>query len=162
MPLTRGRGASERRASWRGWLRDQVVGLAVVGSCPWTLDRDPVSGRASRRKGKNGELEVVREFAKHGFALRRTPNSGGLAIKGDLIGLDGYHLEVKRQETLAIPRWLRQAHADAGANTPLLAFRCNRTLQSDPVGRWHVCLELAAFADLLRQRGVDEGAVPPG
>ena len=33
---------AKRRASWRGGPRDQVVGLAVVGSCPWTLDRDPV------------------------------------------------------------------------------------------------------------------------
>jgi hypothetical protein len=119
--------------------------------CVRPVDRDSVTGRASRRKGKTGELEVAKILATHGFECRRTPNSGGLAIKGDLTGLDGYHVEIKRQETLAIPKWLRQAHADAGPDTPLLVFRRNRTNQGDPIGRWHVCLPLEAFAGLLKE-----------
>lgn len=98
-----------------------------------------MSGRASRRKGKAGELEVAREFQKHGFDVRRTPNSGGLSLKGDLLGLDGYSVEIKRCETLLIPKWLRQTHADAaGARTPLLIFRTSALKQADPLGRWHL------------------------
>ena len=112
-----------------------------------------MTGRTSRQKGSRGELEVAKIFGAHGFTnVRRTPNSGGLSIKGDLIGLDGYSVEVKRCERLAIPAWLRQAHRDAPAsNTPLLVFRTSATLKSDPLGRWHVCLPLEDFASLLAQ-----------
>lgn len=108
-----------------------------------------MTGRASRRKGSRGELEVAKVFADHGFNVRRTPNSGGLSIKGDLIGLDGYSVEVKRQERLAIPAWLRQAHRDAGIDVPLLIFRTSATLKADPLSRWHVTLPLDDFAALL-------------
>ena len=116
-----------------------------------------MSGRASRRKGSRGELELARILEAHGFPCRRTPNSGGLAIKGDLTSPDGgcaipgYHLEVKRQETLAIPKWLRQAHADAGGNVPVLVFRRNATRAADPVTQWHAVLPLEALLGLLRE-----------
>lgn len=123
------------------------------------------SGRASRRKGKNGELEVVKILERHGFRARRTPNSGGLAIKGDLTGYEGepcipgYHLEVKRVERLDLPKCLRQAHADAGGNVPLLIHRRNDDRTGDPLARWHATLPLEDLLVLLgiAREGFEQG-----
>lgn len=68
-----------------------------------------------RRKGARGEGEVAAIFRRHGFDCDRTPNSGGLRFKGDLAGDAPLHVEVKRQETLRLPLWTRQAQLDAGA-----------------------------------------------
>lgn len=107
-------------------------------------------GKMSRRKGAGGELEVAKIFRAAGFDADRVPNSGGLRIKGDLTGLVGYHVEVKRQETLSIPKWLRQAHEEAGpTETPLLVFRQSKRVGA--VGDWHVCLPLADLISLLER-----------
>jgi len=43
----------------------------------------------AQNKGKRGELEVVRIINKNlGTKIRRTPNSGGLSFKGDIIDID--------------------------------------------------------------------------
>jgi hypothetical protein len=117
-----------------------------------------MSGRASRRKGKTGELEVVAELARHGLAVRRTPNSGGLAWRGDLQGLEGFVVEVKRRETLSVPAWLRQAHAAARAGeVPVVMFRrsaAGNASQRAPDTLWHVIEPLESWAArVARERG---------
>lgn len=99
--------------------------------------------RSEREKGARGELEVARVFREHGFDCDRTPNSGGLRLRGDLYGNVPVHVEVKRQETLRLPLWLRQAglECDAG-QTPVVAFRQNN-------GHWYAALPLDALARLL-------------
>lgn len=69
---------------------------------------------SERRKGAGGELEVARIFKAAGFDCDRTPNSGGLRIRGDLHGELPLHVEVKRQETARPWLWAKQARADAG------------------------------------------------
>lgn len=117
-----------------------------------------MSGRASRRKGKTGELEVVAELARHGLTVRRTPNSGGLAWRGDLQGLEGFLVEVKRRETLSVPAWLRQAHAAARAGeVPVVMFRrsaAGNASQRAPDTLWHVIEPLDSWAArVARDRG---------
>ena len=52
------------------------------------------------------------------------------------------HLEVKRQERLQLPSWLRQAAAEAPQGVlPVVAFRQNR-------GEWYAALRLADLAEL--------------
>ena len=114
-----------------------------------------MSGRRSRDKGSRGELEVAAIFKTAGFAdAVRTPNSGGLSWRGDVVGVPGYVLEVKRQETLALPAWLRQAAADAAVcdSVPVVAFRRSGE-------RWHAVLPLEELARLLAS---DRELVPPG
>jgi hypothetical protein len=108
-----------------------------------------VSGRSSRRKGKAGELEVVQVFRRAGLDVKRTPNSGGLSWPGDIIGLEGYVVEVKRCETLSVPAWLRQAYASAvGGEVPVVAFRRDgRGTGAD--GHWHAILPLDELARLI-------------
>ena len=109
-----------------------------------------MTGRASRRKGAGGEREVAKIFAAHNLNCYRTPNSGGLSIPGDIVGIHGYCFEVKRQERLAIPAWLRQAHAAARDGTvPVLVFRRNNDRGGDPVSRWHAVLPLEDLAYML-------------
>ena len=103
-----------------------------------------MSGRRSRDKGSRGELEVAAIFKSFGFDARRTPNSGGLSWRGDVVGVPGYVLEVKRQETLAVPAWLRQAAADAAVcdSVPVVVFRRSGE-------RWHAIVPLEDFARLV-------------
>ena len=103
-----------------------------------------MSGRRSRDKGKRGELEVAAVLCAAGFDARRTPNSGGLSWRGDIVGVPGYVIEVKRQESLAVPAWLRQAAADAAVchSVPVVAFRRS----GEP---WHAILLLEELARLL-------------
>lgn len=98
---------------------------------------------SERRKGAGGEREVAAIFRAVGFDCDRTPNSGGLRFKGDLAGSVPAHVEVKRQEVLRIPLWLRQARADAPSGTlPVVAFR-----QSGE--DWYAVIPLQSLATLL-------------
>jgi Holliday junction resolvase len=102
--------------------------------------------RRERVKGANGEREVAAIFRAEGFDCDRTPNSGGLRIRGDLYGNVPRHVEVKRQETLRLPLWIRQATDDAGGGPWVVAFRQNH-------GEWYAALPLAEYVQLLAGRG---------
>ncbi len=109
-------------------------------------------GAMSREKGARGEREVAGMFRDAGFAVVRTPNSGGLHVPGDLVGLDGISVEVKRSERWDVPGWLRQTHEQAGdGELPVLIFRRNRTEINDPAGLWHVAIPLGAFLSMLAE-----------
>ena len=63
----------------------------------------------SQAKGKRAEREVAKLINKYlGTNVRRTPQSGGLSIKGDIIDIDpnsaafNYQFEVKDQKTQKI------------------------------------------------------------
>ena len=98
---------------------------------------------SERRKGKDGELEVAAIFRAAGFDCDRTPNSGGLRIRGDLHGELPAHVEVKRQETARPWAWWEQARAEAPPGVlPLVAFRRSRS-------RWLALVDLERLVDLL-------------
>jgi len=109
--------------------------------------------RASRRKGARGELEVAGVFRAHGFDARRTPNSGGLSWRGDVQGVPGYVLEVKRCERLTLPAWLDQAYGAASSGeVPVVVFRQSASgtgRDGSPRGRWHAVIPLEELARLV-------------
>lgn len=96
-------------------------------------------GKSSRRKGAYGEREVRDILRAHGFTCER---DGRLDtdLKHDC---DGYHLEVKRRETLAIPAWMRQARAESGGKIPVVVYRRSRE-------EWMAVLPFERLAHLLR------------
>ena len=99
------------------------------------------------RKGWAGEHEIEGIFREYGLDVDRVPNSGGLKWKGDLTGLDGFSVEVKRQERVRVVEWLEQAREQAEPDeTPLLIFRPNRK-------PWTVAIDLHDFLDLLLASG---------
>ena len=98
-----------------------------------------------RNKGKRGELEVVKIINKAlGTNVRRTPNSGGLSIKGDIIDINldsvihDCHLEIKNQNKIMFPKWWKQTTDDcSGYKLPLLIFKHDH--------KWIVSLQLSDF-----------------
>jgi hypothetical protein len=121
-----------------------------------------VSGR-ERRKGTTGELEVAGVFARAGFDCSRTPNSGGLRIRGDLHGDLPVHVEVKRQEVARPWLWADQAAADADAGVRwLVAMRRSRSswLALMPLDDVVRLLELERLvAELVDADGMPESSV---
>lgn len=105
-------------------------------------------GKRERAKGVRGELEVRDVFRLAGLPCERTPNSGGLMLKGDLLGDVPAHVEVKWQETARPWLWFEQARADAPAGVmPVVAFRRSRS-------PWLALVQLDQLAALLAAHGV--------
>ena len=54
----------------------------------------------SRRKGKEGELELAKKLREYGYGCRRGQQYSGANGDADVIGLPGIHIECKRVERL--------------------------------------------------------------
>ena len=86
----------------------------------------------SRDKGNRAEREVAKTINRYlGTNCRRTPLSGGLSIKGDIIDIDPdsvayqYHFEIKNTKKLSIPIWWKQIYNDCGKKIPVNIFKMN-------------------------------------
>lgn len=108
-----------------------------------------VKGAGARRKGAQGEREFFAILNK--FLPERLHMKRDLAQTRDS-GCDGSNphvaIEVKRQESLNLPAWLRQAReAATGDQRPVVAYRQNG-------GNWQILvdMDLPAFAAYLEWR----------
>ena len=84
--------------------------------------------RASRQKGQRGEREICKILSeKLGGEFKRNlmqTSEGGY----DVLGLDGWAVEVKFQETLKIEKWWKQTvEQSSPEKKPVLFFRKSRT-----------------------------------
>ena len=103
----------------------------------------------SQQKGKRAEREVAKLINKYlGTNVRRTPQSGGLSIKGDIIDINpdsaafDYHFEVKDQKKLMIPKWWEQIYGDCPkGKIPINVFKMN--------ARFYATLEFTDFLNFL-------------
>ena len=103
--------------------------------------------RRERDKGVRGEREVVALFRETGVApYAERAGIGTFQLSGDVIGLPGCIVSVKRHEVLRLPAWIREADAlaDGRELVPVVAYR---TSQGGPVPEWRGDLPLR---DLLR------------
>ena len=106
----------------------------------------------ANQKGKRFEREVAKLLnKKFNTNVRRTPMSGGMSIKGDIIDINpdsvlyDYHFECKNQEKLNIWKALEQARSDRPiGKTPLVVFTKN--FQSN-----YIAIELEDFMNLLKE-----------
>lgn len=107
-----------------------------------------MGGRSSRNKGANAERELAKLIGDRlGVTMRRTPLSGGMDWKGDIVGWPGYHVEAKRCERLSIPAWVKQAEDDCPEGcVPLVAFRSSRQ-------PWRVVIGLDDLLNLVEAAG---------
>lgn len=103
----------------------------------------------ANQKGKRFELKIAKDLAKKfNSNIRRTPNSGGLSIKGDIMATNGilseYNWECKNQEKLNIWKALDQSKNDTTGTlkTPLVVFTKNHELD-------YVALQYDDFINLL-------------
>lgn len=103
-----------------------------------------MAGKTARNKGAKAEREVVELIKKHGLDAHR----GHVFYReSDVVGLDGYHLEVKRQETYQLDKWLEQSEADAAKKcegVPLVVFHKSRQ-------PWRVVLDFEVFLELVKK-----------
>ncbi|MBE6070178.1 MAG: hypothetical protein E7211_21180 [Clostridium lundense] len=103
-------------------------------------------GKASQRKGADGERELAALLRVHGYEIER----GGSLSFGevpDLTGLPGVHIEVKRVERLNVGEAMQQAIRDAERfhdGAPALFHRRNRT-------PWLVTMRLADWLEMYRE-----------
>lgn len=97
----------------------------------------------SRRKGKDGELELSRVLRNHGYDCRRGQQHKGGGDSPDVVGLDGIHIECKRVERLNIEEALAQARRDSerSGNVPVVMHRRNY----EP---WKVTMDLEQWLPL--------------
>ena len=99
-------------------------------------------GKRSRDKGKRRELELVHILNDNGFDARR-----GYVFQHepDIVGLDGFHVEVKGVESLNVRKALQQSIDDAEKRqdgTPILAWKKS----NEP---WTVTLLLEDFLKII-------------
>ena len=87
-------------------------------------------GKASREKGKRGEREWAKLCREQGYDCSRTAQyRGNTGAAGDVEGLPGIHMEVKRTESLRPWDYMSQAIYDARQSgkgaLPIVAWKKN-------------------------------------
>lgn len=101
----------------------------------------------SKRKGTNGERELVNILKSYGFDCRRSQQYCGYAdgSLADVIGLDGIHIEVKRVEQINIDACMEQAVRDCkDGEIPTVWHRRNRK-------PWYVTMRLEDWIDMYER-----------
>ena len=82
----------------------------------------------SRRKGKNGELELCRALRGHGYECKRSVQYSGANGDADVVGLPGIHIECKRVERLNLEDAMAQSRRDAReGEIPVVMHRKTRS-----------------------------------
>lgn len=100
----------------------------------------------SRQKGATGERELARYLREHGYNARRGQQYSGANGDADVVGLPGFHIEVKRTERFEVYKALTQAQNDAKmGEIPLVCHRKNR-------GQWIAVLSLKDLLELIDER----------
>lgn len=101
----------------------------------------------SRRKGAVGEREIAKYLRDHGFTeARRGQQYKGGADSPDVVGLTGFHIEVKRVERLDLNAAMEQSIRDCGENeTPIVVHRRNNDY-------WKVTMRLDDFMEVIHGR----------
>lgn len=99
----------------------------------------------SRRKGAEGERELSRILRGYGVEARRGQQFCGANGDADVVGLEGFHIEVKRVERGAgqIHEWIHQSERDArDGEVPTVFHRKNRE-------GWVVTMRLDDWMNLI-------------
>jgi hypothetical protein len=110
--------------------------------------------KASRDKGKRGELEVAHVFTDAGLPADRTAalQAGSVPGAGDVTirELPRLHVESKRTKTYSLPEWLRQVEeARLPDQSYVIAFRKDGTPKAPEP--WRGIVDLVWLAELLAE-----------
>lgn len=104
----------------------------------------------SKQKGARGEREFAQFLRDHGYTdARRGQQYNGLDGE-DVVGLPGYHCEVKRVERLNIYDAMDQSINDAkDKQVPIVCHKKNRK-------NWLIILRAEDFIKILKEGEKDE------
>jgi len=108
----------------------------------------------SKQKGNRAEREVAKIINKTlNTNIKRTPQSGGMDFKGDLIDTNSnsiahqFSWEIKDRKQLRINDWWKQTTNDCPANKiPVLVFKLN--------GHFFAMIRLEDLLGLLKEKEV--------
>lgn len=104
-------------------------------------------GKMQRDKGKEGEREVARILREHGWddSHRTSQYCGNTGDASDVVGLPGFHIEVKRHEAIRLDEWWKQTvkESQKKSDIPLLVFRKSRQ-------KWRVCMDFETFLEVIK------------
>lgn len=107
----------------------------------------------SKRKGTDGENEVVRYLIEQGWIHAERRTLGGINDKGDIAGIPGLVVEVKKDKSFSFSTWLKEAHTErdnAGAKYGVVwAHRPGKGNAKD----WYVVMDGETFTALLKEAG---------
>ena len=96
----------------------------------------------SKRKGKEGEIELAHKLKEYGYDAKRSVQYNGKDGQADVLGLPDIHIECKRVEKLNIYDAIDQAKRDAkNGDKPTVFHRKNRH-------EWLVTMPLDSFMEL--------------
>ena len=96
----------------------------------------------SKRKGKEGELELAHKLKEYGYDAKRSVQYNGKDGQADVLGLKDIHIECKRVEKLNIYDAIDQAKRDAkNGDKPTVFHRKNRR-------EWLVTMPLDEFMEI--------------
>jgi len=101
-------------------------------------------GKRSKRKGYDGEAEVVKLLQKNGIDAERVPLSGALKSEKyscDVVLPNGKRIEVKRRKSglKTIQKWLEEDQ-----NSNYIFFR-------EDYGDWIVIMPVMEFLELIQE-----------
>lgn len=109
-------------------------------------------GKASRDKGKRGERELAALLREHGFSAERGfSQCRGGDVSADVVGLPGWHCEVKRYAAPQCVKWYEQAMRDAQCGAePVVFTRGDR-------GKWLAVVDATWVLSVVRDSGKAKG-----
>lgn len=96
--------------------------------------------KTSQRKGRAGELELVKVLQGYGYDTE-PGRAQSYGEEPDISGLPGIHIECKRAEQLRLSEWMKQAQRDAERFRDGVAVVFHRRNREE----WAVTLRLDDF-----------------
>lgn len=106
----------------------------------------------SRRKGKTGELALVRKLSDYGYTVRRSQQYAGMNGDADVVGIDYMHIECKYTANGhgSTYDWLSQARRDSRAEEiPVVMHK--KVSREDRSNEWLVTLSLDDFMKIWKE-----------
>lgn len=103
----------------------------------------------SRKKGKTGELALVRRLKEYGYDVRRSQQYCGINSDADVVGIEHMHIECKytAQGHGKTYEWLDQAQRDSKENeVPVVMHK--RVSKEYQGNEWLVTLTLKDFIEV--------------
>ncbi len=100
----------------------------------------------SRRKGKTGELALVRKLKEYGYDVRRSQQYAGINHDADVVGIDRLHIECKytAKGHGLLYDWISQAKRDCRDNEiPVVMHKL--VSQQDRGNEWLVTMSIDDF-----------------
>lgn len=106
----------------------------------------------SRRKGKTGELALVKKLKEYGYDVRRSQQYAGINHDADVVGIDGIHIECKYTANGhgSAYEWLDQAMRDKrlGEIPVVMHKKVSKEYRGN---EWIVTMQLDDFIRIWRE-----------